>query len=396
MKRLLSNIFARFERRRGNADQESAEAFLPLSSNGLSKRASEILYNVVLLRSLEQAPDLNELRTCLMTQIRTFHRESVEGGIPLVMVERAQYAICTLLDETISGLHWGRGGWSRHSLLMIFHGETSGGEVFFSYLDAAEIKPQENLPLLELMYLCLALGLEGRYRIQSEGRAALALRRNQLFEIISQRRGCLPKVRLDEHLLSKRNGYFRRHRYVWLSCGALVIGLAIQAYNLESRSYQTLVRLQTLEQAPLISLNQRLAEQLSADLRSGRLNMLEDGQGVRIIINASGLFTTGGSEVAAIYQPVLQRIAAVLHQWPGQIKVIGHSDDTPVAKRLVSNQALSLARAKTVLRWLVGAQADPQRFTAEGRGELEPLFANDSPDNRARNRRVEIFVYPAN
>ncbi|MEE9686092.1 type IVB secretion system protein IcmH/DotU [Lelliottia amnigena] len=396
MKRLLSNIFARFQRRRGKANQAPAEAFLALSSNVLRKRASEILYNVVLLRSLEQAPDLNELRTRLMTQIRTFHRESVEGGIPLVMVERAQYAICTLLDETISGLDWGRGGWSRHSLLMIFHGETSGGEVFFSYLDAAEIKPQENLPLLELMYLCLALGLEGRYRIQSEGRAALALRRNQLFEIISQWRGYLPKVGLDGYLLSKRNDYFRRNRYVWLSCGVLVIALTIQAYNLESRSYQTLVRLQTLEQAPLISLNQRLAEQLSADLRSGRLNLLEDGQGVRIIINAPGLFTTGGSEVAEIYQPVLQRIAAVLHQWPGQIKVIGHSDDTPVAKRLVSNQALSLARAETVLRWLVGAQADPKRFTAEGRGDLEPLFANDSPDNRARNRRVEIFVYPAN
>lgn len=396
MKRRLPNIFARVQRRRDNADKAPVEAFLPLSSNGLSLRASEILYNVVLLRSLEHAPDLNELRTGLVTQIRTFHRESVEGGIPLVMVERAQYAICTLLDETISGLDWGRGGWSKHSLLMIFHGETSGGEVFFSDLDAAELKPQENLPLLELMYLCLALGLEGRYRIQSEGRAALVLRRTQLFEIIRLRRGYLPKVRLDEHLRSKRSSYFRRRRYVWWSCGVLVMVLAIQAYNLESRSYQTLVRLQALEQVPLISLNQTLAEQLSADLRSGSLSLLEDGRGVRIIINASGLFTIGGSEVVETYQPVLQRIAAVLHQWPGQIKVIGHTDDTPVAKRLVSNKALSLARAETVLRWLVGAQADPQRFTAEGRGDLEPLFANDSPDNRARNRRVEVFVYPAN
>ena len=116
---------------------------------------------------------------------------------------------------------------------------------------------------------------------------------------------------------------------------------------------------------------------------------------MRIIISSSGLFATGGSEVAAPYQPVLSRIAAALELWPVQIKVIGHSDDTPVARGMGSNQALSLARAEAVLHGLQGNQIDPARFSAEGRGEFEPLFANDSPDNRARNRRVEIFVYPA-
>lgn len=158
MKRRLPNPLARFQARLGGAAQAPAEALPPLSDDGLSQRASELLYEVVLLRSLEQAPDLDELRARLVTQVRTFHRQSLEGGISAVMVERAQYAICTLLDETISGSEWGRGGWSRHSLLMIFHGETSGGDGFFAYLDAAELKPQENLPLLELMYLCLALG----------------------------------------------------------------------------------------------------------------------------------------------------------------------------------------------------------------------------------------------
>ncbi len=157
-----------------------AEALPPLSSDGLGQRASDLLYEVVLLRGLERAPDLDELRAQLVTKVRTFHRQALDDGASLDTVERAQYAICTLLDEILSGSEWGRGGWSRHSLLMIFHGQTSGGDGFFAYLDAAELKPRENLALLEVMYLCLALGLEGRYRIQSEGRAALALRRNQL------------------------------------------------------------------------------------------------------------------------------------------------------------------------------------------------------------------------
>ncbi|GGU51626.1 hypothetical protein GCM10009504_05370 [Pseudomonas laurentiana] len=377
--------------------EQPLEALPPLSSEGLGLHASDLLYEVVLLRSLEHAPDLDDLRAHLVTQMRTFHRKAVDDGVSINMVERAQYAICTLLDETISSAEWGRGEWSKHSLLMIFHGQTSGGDGFFGYLDAAELKPQENLPLLEVMYLCLALGLEGRYRIQSEGRAALAMRRNHLFETIRMQRGYVPTVHLEEQVRAWPIGRFtRRRRVVWWGCGALLVLLAAGlAYHLESRSYQTLVRLQALEQAPLNSLAQQLALELSADVRAGRLYLLEDGLGVRITISSSGLFAAGGSEVASLYQPVLKRIAAALEQWPVHINVIGHSDDTPVATHLVSNQALSLARAETVLRALVGNDIDPQRYTAEGRGELEPLFANDSPDNRARNRRVEIFAYPA-
>ncbi|WP_409278006.1 type IVB secretion system protein IcmH/DotU [Pseudomonas defluvii] len=392
----LANIKARWGASALPAPTARPHDALPaLSSEGLGLHASDLLYEVVLLRSLEQAPDLDDLRAHLVTQMRTFHRKALEDRVPVSLVERAQYAMCTLLDETISSAEWGRGEWSKHSLLMIFHGQTSGGDGFFGYLDAAELKPEENLPLLEVMYLCLALGLEGRYRIQSEGRAALALRRNHLFETIRMQRGYLPTVSPDEQVRGWRHDYFSRRRYVWWGCGALLVMLAAGlAYHLENRSYQTLVRLQALEQAPLNTLAQQLALALSADVRAGRLYLLEDGLGVRITISSSGLFAAGGSEVASLYEPVLKRIAAALEQWPVDIKVIGHSDDTPVATRLVSNQALSLARAETVLRALVGNDIDPLRYTAEGRGELEPLFANDSPDNRARNRRVEIFAYP--
>jgi type VI secretion system protein ImpK len=82
-----------------------------------------------------------------------------------------------------------------------------------------------------------------------------------------------------------------------------------------------------------------------------------------------------------------------LGDWQGRVQVIGHSDDTPVAGRLGSNEALSLARAQSILKVLVGDKRDPLRFKAEGRGAAEPLFPNDSVEHRSRNRRVEILIF---
>ncbi|MCF9016182.1 hypothetical protein GIV33_26340, partial [Pseudomonas carnis] len=159
----------------------------------LVQLAGDLLYEVVPLRGLNHAPDIDELRARLITQVRSFQRNALEAGIDQHTQEHAKYALCTLLDEVIANCGWGQGAWSKQSLLMIFHNETAGGEGFFVHLDAAELRPAENLALLELMYLCLALGLEGRYRIQSEGRAALALRRRQLYETIRLQRGHHPK-----------------------------------------------------------------------------------------------------------------------------------------------------------------------------------------------------------
>lgn len=129
----LANIKARWGASALPAPTARPHDALPaLSSEGLGLHASDLLYEVVLLRSLEQAPDLDDLRAHLVTQMRTFHRKAVEDRVPVSLVERAQYAMCTLLDETISSAEWGRGEWSKHSLLMIFHGQTSGGDGFLA------------------------------------------------------------------------------------------------------------------------------------------------------------------------------------------------------------------------------------------------------------------------
>ena len=349
---------------------ESASTFLVPENEVLVQLAEPLLYEVVSLRALSHAPDIDELRARLITQVRNFQRDAMEAGVDQPTQEHAKYALCTLLDEVIATCDWGQGTWSKQSLLMIFHNETTGGEGFFARLDAAELKPMANLALLELMYLCLALGLEGRYRIQSQGRAVLAQRRRQLYESIRLHRGYHPKVQLSEHLQSlSRDHFTRRERSLWWGiCLSLVILAGLGAYYLEQRSYQQLQVLQALRPAQSTAVAQTLTEKLAPDIQAGRLTLIDDGHRVRIILSSAGLFASGSSEIVEQTRPLLLRIASALEDWKGRIEVIGHSDDMPVARRLVSNEALSLARAQSVLKFLVGNNIDATRFQVEGRG----------------------------
>ena len=86
----------------------------------------------------------------------------------------ARYALCTLLDETAASTPWGgQGSWAKHSLLVLFHNEAWGGEKFFQLLSKLAENPAGNRDLLELMYACIALGFEGRYRVVQNGQAQL-------------------------------------------------------------------------------------------------------------------------------------------------------------------------------------------------------------------------------
>jgi type VI secretion system protein ImpK len=76
------------------------------------------------------------------------------------------------------------------------------------------------------------------------------------------------------------------------------------------------------------------------------------------------------------------------------VVIVGHTDNVrpSVTSRLSSNFDLSDARARTVARMLAQRAGPAERYRSEGRGETEPLVPNDSPTNRARNRRVDITV----
>jgi len=90
---------------------------------------------------------------------------------------------------------------------------------------------------------------------------------------------------------------------------------------------------------------------------------------------------------------VLDEISRFFAKYPYQIRVEGHTDDVPIhSDKFASNWELSAARAVTVARYFQGLGVVPERLAATGFGEYRPIADNATPEGRAANRRVEIFL----
>jgi type VI secretion system protein ImpK len=90
---------------------------------------------------------------------------------------------------------------------------------------------------------------------------------------------------------------------------------------------------------------------------------------------------------------MLEAVGDALNQIPGQVLITGHTDDQPIRSlRYPSNWHLSKRRAEAV-RDILAVFVAPERLFAEPRADSEPLARNDTPTNRALNRRVEITLF---
>ena len=93
------------------------------------------------------------------------------------------------------------------------------------------------------------------------------------------------------------------------------------------------------------------------------------------------------------FKPVAARVAATLEKEPGHIKVVGHTDNTPMTPRVflpISNSPWSGRKRSADL--LKQGLADPNRVDIEGKGRTLRSHTNSTPEGRAKNRRVEIFI----
>jgi len=373
--------------------------------NPLVAAANPLLDLVVPLRIMVSHPDVAGLRSQLVTAIRQFEALARTAGYNPETVAVARYSLCTFLDETISATPWGGGGvWASRSLLVAFHNEAFGGEKFFQLLQKLSGESRANLDLLELMYLCLALGLEGRYRVIDNGRAQLETLRERLQQLIRRERGAV-EPELSPHWqpsTEKRPG-LARFMPLWLiAFAALLLLVAVQlalSFLLNRQSdpvYAGLNRIRLTGPAPATPLANppvRVARFLAPEIEQGLVSVTETADRSTVVLHGDGVFDSGSADVRAAFAPLLARIGDALRPVPGKVIVIGHTDDVPSASaRFPSNWALSKARAATVVRLLAERAGPAARYSVEGRGETEPLVRNDSAANRARNRRVVIIV----
>ena len=107
----------------------------------------------------------------------------------------ARYVLCSVIDEAVVTTAWGsRSDWSKISLLSRFHNETFGGEKVFQLLERLSRDPVKHLAMLELMYLCLSMGFEGKYRVMARGEVQLEEVRDALYRQIRHVRGDSPSL----------------------------------------------------------------------------------------------------------------------------------------------------------------------------------------------------------
>ncbi|MGG7054175.1 OmpA family protein [Nitrosomonas sp. ANs5] len=101
-------------------------------------------------------------------------------------------------------------------------------------------------------------------------------------------------------------------------------------------------------------------------------------------------FDTGSARIKPNFQPILDSFAtSLLNNRGTQVTIIGHTDSTGTD---AVNNPLSFNRAGSTRDYLVSRGVPYQRIQVDGRGSYQPVAPNDTPANRARNRRVEIFV----
>jgi type VI secretion system protein ImpK len=389
----------------------SAVAPLPANAGGLNpllRAANPLLELALPLRQLPTHPNVEELRTQLMQMMRTFETQGRASGIDDEKLGASRYCLCTFLDEAISSTPWGAGLWARNSLLVTFHNEAAGGERFFMILQRLAQNPTGNVDVLELMYVILGLGFEGRYRLIDGGRTQLDAIRERLDQMIRSQRGAAERD-LSPHWMpvnAERKPLLQLVP-LWvcaaLACVVLVIVNLALSFKLNDASDRVFSSLHGIRVAPAPVLQSKLqaapkpapklSQFLAPEIAQGLVRVAELPDRTVVTINGDGLFASGSAELAASYVPLIERIGDALKDAPGNVVVAGHTDNQRLlSARFPSNWHLSQARADAVKNMLAQRAGSSSRFAAEGRGDAEPIAPNDTSANRAKNRRVDITV----
>ena len=380
--------------------------FVSAGRNPILQAAVPLLVLAGRLRGQIANADVENLRRQCVQEVRDFEDRCRRASVPDADVLAARYALCTVLDEAVLNTPWGaQSGWAGQSLLVTFHRETQGGEKFFQLLDRLLGEPQRYLALLELWYVCLSLGFEGRYRLDERGANRLADIRRDLYLRIEQLRGA-SEAALSPHwtgVADRRNAVLRLVP-LWVVAAAAVAILVGAWLCFDSRlngqsapisAALASVGLQHLEAAaPASAAPSGLATLLAPQIAQHLVAVDEQGARTRITLTVPDLFASGSTRVNDRFDSLVHAIGAALSTVPGRIIVIGHTDDQPVhSLQFQSNYELSQARAVTVAKLLERQVTDASRFETIGKGDSDPLYRPANlPQNRARNRRVEIVL----
>jgi type VI secretion system protein ImpK len=385
--------------------------------NPLIEAAAPLLQLLGRLRNTFSQPDPAELRERAIQQIRAFEQASRDAGVPMDQLRPAHYALCASLDDVVLNTPWGSAGaWAARSLVSSFHQEVRSGERFFDLLGQLRQNPGTFLPVLELMYLCLSLGFQGRYRLSPRGPGELDRLREDLYTIIMRQRQAADPA-LAPHWQGVQAPYKPARATVpsWVMGAAAlaIIGLLFVWFSsgLNAASDDVFAQLlgaplakmpQITRAAPVrpppppppqVVAPEPLYVFLKPEIDQGLVTVLGDHAMPIVRIRNTGLFASGSATVAQSYVHLLERIGEALKAEKGPVTVDGYTDNQPIhTVQFPSNFQLSTSRAEAARTIIVRALGDPARVTARGHADADPLASNATPEGREQNRRIEVVL----
>ncbi len=387
--------------------------------NPLVAAASSLLGLAIRLKNRASHSDVEGLHSRVVNEVKKFERAALNSGASPEAVRAARYALCATVDDLVLNTPWGsRSLWTSRSMVGTFHNELSGGERFYDILSHLEKNPGSNTDVLELMYLCLTLGFEGRYRIEHRGSSEHGQIRDGLFRVIRGNRGEFERE-LSPHWMGVDAGHRPLTSYVpvWV-VGAIAAGLLTLTFMGVSYALSvpaeiteaqltlspptgdvTIVRAQPAPPPPpppmpAPELRVEIESFLAPEIQQGLVVVEEDFQTITIRITGQNMFRSGSDEVQQQFVPLLRRIAEALNGKPGDVIVEGHSDGDAIRTvRFPSNWHLSLARAEATMALIARDLDNPARLRAEGMADTDRLVqVETSAADKARNRRIELVL----
>jgi type VI secretion system protein ImpK len=391
-----------------------------IAANPLMRAAASLLLLLGRLRASLSRAGSGQLMDQVAQSIVQFETDARAAGVPPEQVNTAKYALAATADDIVQNLPTDdRHLWTKYSMLVRFFSERTGGVKFVQELDRAKQNPSVNLGLLEIMHACLSLGFEGVYRASTSGGGAGALQgiRRDLYETI---RRAQPKTieDLSPHWRGQMIGILanRFRAPVWsvaAIAGVILLGVYLALRNLLSGQAEAVaLKMAQLHPATEITIAretavkpppdpaarsstqlERIRAALANEILAGKLTADQTATSIIIRIGNLVLFPSGTAKVNDSFNPIAAKIAKSLDKEPGGIRIDGYSDTDPIKTvTFPSNWELSEARAKSVAGVLKADLSKPDRVTVSGKGSDNPVAPNDTPDNKAKNRRVEVSI----
>jgi len=380
--------------------------------------AAPLLTLLSRLRSVSSVPDPALLRERTVAEFRRFEEQLRAGGQPMDVIRASHYALCASLDDVVRNTPWGGSGpWADISLVAAFHGEVLSGERFFDVLAQLCRNQGRLLPVIELMYVCMSLGMQGRYRLSQRGPAELDRLREETYALIMRQRRPAERA-LSPHWRGISAPYrpLRAGVPVWVAAMAALALLAL-AYGLlalrvneaSDRLFEAVAALPPghmpaiARPAPVVPVaaspprpdaRDGLRASLAPDIAQGLVEVVGTDAVPVLRVHTAGLFRSGSAVVESRFLPLLARIGATVKASGQDAVVAGYTDDQPIRTvAFPSNFQLSQARARASAA-VIAAVADPARLAAEGRADADPIAGNDTAAGREQNRRIEVILHP--